>query len=358
MRILIYGAGVLGSRYAVGLQKAGQQVTILARGERYQQIRDGIVLEAVNTGELSMARVPVVEKLHAEDAYDLVVVLVRSNQVSEVLPALAANLYTPDVLFLGNNVHGAEEMIEALGRERVLMGFAAAAGVRDADMVRYLHSDKGSITYVGELDGQITPRLKRIQAAFAQSGFPVVFQRDILGWLRTHVAVISPAAYALYMCDGSNYRLARTRDAQVLLIRAIREGFNALKALGYPVVPASYLRMIHLPEPILVRLLQRLMDTKIAEIGMAGHANAARSEMEDLADGWWQLVQASGVPAPALQSLYLFRNPAQPPLAEESRQIPLKTREMWPVLGGLMLAAGLLGWAAGKIWKSPRRKTG
>ncbi|MCK4681956.1 hypothetical protein KAT59_02875 [Candidatus Bipolaricaulota bacterium] len=32
----------------------------------------------------------------------------------EVLPALAANRHTPDVLFMGNNAAGPDEMIEAL----------------------------------------------------------------------------------------------------------------------------------------------------------------------------------------------------------------------------------------------------
>ena len=32
MRILVYGAGVIGSLYAAKLQAAGQEVTVLARG--------------------------------------------------------------------------------------------------------------------------------------------------------------------------------------------------------------------------------------------------------------------------------------------------------------------------------------
>ncbi len=46
MKILFYGAGVLGSLYAARLQEAGQEVSILARGQRLADIREhGIVLE-------------------------------------------------------------------------------------------------------------------------------------------------------------------------------------------------------------------------------------------------------------------------------------------------------------------------
>ena len=34
MRVLVYGAGVLGSQYAVRLQDAGHDVTLVARGDR------------------------------------------------------------------------------------------------------------------------------------------------------------------------------------------------------------------------------------------------------------------------------------------------------------------------------------
>ena len=73
------------------------------------------MLEDVITRHRTTTRVNVVERLAPEDAYDLVVVLVPKNYVSEVLPAMAANRHTPDVLFMGNNAAGPDEMIEALG---------------------------------------------------------------------------------------------------------------------------------------------------------------------------------------------------------------------------------------------------
>ena len=172
MRILIYGAGVLGSRYAAALHQAGRQVTILARGERFKQLQEhGIVLEEINTGQRTVVPVPVVNALKPEDAYDLVLVIMRSNQVLDILPVLAANQHTPNVLFLGNNIHGPQAMTQALGRERVLLGFAAAAGTREGHVVRYIHADKNA-TCVGEIDGIYTERVKEIEAVFAGTLFP------------------------------------------------------------------------------------------------------------------------------------------------------------------------------------------
>src|SRR5919199_1129872 len=131
MHILVYGAGVLGSLYAARLHEAGHTITILARGQRLVDIRThGLVLEDATTGRRTTTHVATVEQLAPEDAYDWVIVLVRKNQLPSVLPALAANRHTPNVLFMVNNAAGPDALLAALGRERVLLGFPGAGGTR------------------------------------------------------------------------------------------------------------------------------------------------------------------------------------------------------------------------------------
>mgnify|MGYP001374583466 FL=1 len=55
MKILVYGAGVLGSLYAARLKESGQDVTVLARGKRFDEIEgQGIVLEHALKGTRSV----------------------------------------------------------------------------------------------------------------------------------------------------------------------------------------------------------------------------------------------------------------------------------------------------------------
>jgi 2-dehydropantoate 2-reductase len=73
MRILVYGAGNIGSLYAARLSQFGEDVSILARGERLARIREwGIELENVTSDEKTTVVVEPVETLGAHDAYDLV----------------------------------------------------------------------------------------------------------------------------------------------------------------------------------------------------------------------------------------------------------------------------------------------
>jgi 2-dehydropantoate 2-reductase len=116
MRILVLGAGVIGSFNAARLKEAGQDVTLLARGRRLADLREhGVVLEDFRTGRRTTTRVPLVERLGPEDDYDLALVVVRRNQIPSVLPMLAQNRRIPSVLFLGNNAAGAQDMVQALG---------------------------------------------------------------------------------------------------------------------------------------------------------------------------------------------------------------------------------------------------
>ncbi|MCK4693428.1 MAG: hypothetical protein KAT23_07340, partial [Anaerolineales bacterium] len=128
-KILVYGAGPLGSLFAARLQEGGNDVSILARGQRLTDLREhGIVLHDVDTDQQTVTRVNVVETLAAEDAYDLVLVIMRKNHALDILPILAANRHTPNVLFLMNNAAGPGELVDALGVERVLIGFPRSAG--------------------------------------------------------------------------------------------------------------------------------------------------------------------------------------------------------------------------------------
>ena len=278
MKILFYGVGPLGSLYAARLQESGQEISVLARGQRQADIRKhGIVLEDAITGHRTFTRVSVKERLEPTDAYDLVVVLMRKNQISAILPVLAENQNTPDVLFMCNSAAGPGEMTNALDSQRVLLGFAGAGGYRKGHIVIYeVVSGRRQPTMFGELDGGTTPRVKQIAEAFKGAGFPVAISNNMDAWLKTHGAEIIPTAGAFYMAGVDNFRLARTRDGMVLMVRAIKEGYKVLRALDVPITPSNHKVFNWIPEPLIIALMRRMLTTKMAETVLVGHANAAR----------------------------------------------------------------------------------
>ena len=107
LRVLIFGAGVLGSLYGARLAEAGNDVAVLARGRRLGELRArGVVLEDVRSGARTATPVRIVSELAPDDPYDVVVVLVRKTQLASVLPPLAASRATPNVLVMVSNPSG------------------------------------------------------------------------------------------------------------------------------------------------------------------------------------------------------------------------------------------------------------
>jgi 2-dehydropantoate 2-reductase len=284
MNVLVYGAGVLGSLYAARLQESGQNVSLLARGQRLQDIREhGIVLEDVLTGQTTTTHVNVVEQLGPEDRYDLAVVVMGKHQVAAILPRLSANQQIPSVLFLHNNAAGPQEMMQALGRERVLLGFPGAGGKREGHVIHYLLI-KQQPTTLGEVDGRTTPRLEQIAGAFKAAGFPSEKSRHIDAALKTHAIFITCIESAVAVAGGNN-ELASRQDLLVLMVNAIREGFKGLQALGIPIVPFKLkLMFLWMPKWFPVLYWQRTLKSQLGEVSLAAHATAAPGEIRQLID--------------------------------------------------------------------------
>ena len=227
MKTLFFGAGLVGSVYAHLLHQAGGDVTVLARGERHDWLKEnGLVLLNELTGQQDSSRVKVVNQLNADDEYDLVVVAIRKNKLLPVFEILAASPGVKNVLFMGNNALGFDEYVKHLPVEKLLMGFPGAGGGIREQVVHFADREKPrgkrrAIT-IGEIDGQNKERTLTVKSLFESAGVPVVQTREIDGWLKYHAALVSPLVGALYKHDCDNYQAAKDKET----LRALSEGAN------------------------------------------------------------------------------------------------------------------------------------
>ncbi len=303
MRIVVLGAGVVGSVYAGHLLLAGHDVALVARGTRLTELRaTGLVLEDAGSEERRQLSIEALDASALHPRCDLVVVAVRSEQLTETLPVLAEMTDAPDVLFLGNTAGHTRALIEGLG-DRALFGFPAVGGVRDGAAVRYVLIRQQKTT-LGEPSGMTSSRLRRLQAVFSDAGFPTRLTAHIEGWLLGHVAFVVPIAFVLYGADTDAVRLAHDPVALRLMVRATRQAFRALRAAHVAEIPTNltilYLRM---PEQFAVRYWQRVFASPRGELWFAGHSRGAAHEMALLRDELLAAVRRTGKPAPDLEAL-------------------------------------------------------
>jgi 2-dehydropantoate 2-reductase len=307
MRILVLGAGVIGSVYAGRLLQAGHDVALVARGRRLTDLRaHGLVLEDAESGEHRELTIEVLDGPAADVRYDLVVVAVRSEQLTETLPIAAAMTGAPDVLFLGNTAGQSRGLTEALG-DRVVLGFPGAGGVLDGAAVRYVLIGQQK-TMVGEPSGAISSRLRRLQAIFSDAGFPTRLTADIDGWLLGHLAFVVPIAFALYRADTDAARLARDPVSLRLMVRATSQAFRALRAAHVAEIPTNLaILYLWMPRRFAVGYWRRILASPRGELWFAGHTRRAAQEMTLLRGELLAAVHRTGRPAPELDSLLVPR---------------------------------------------------
>ncbi len=308
MKTLIIGAGPLGSLYTYLFHKAGIDVTLLARGEHYDYLREhGLTLINAFSEERVTEKVKVINRLHEEDEYDLVIVLMRKNSVRKLLPMLGKHKSLHHILFMGNNAAGFDEYFKFLPKDKVLFGFPGGGGSRIDHLIHYIDSEKPGGTrmpvILGEPDGEIYDRTRAIKSLFECADVPVKIVDDMDSWLRYHVAFVLPLAGALLQ-SGDNYLLSRDKATIGQYVLAVREAGRVLKSLGWKKSYNPKFQLFYwLPVGLLTKILSKVFDSKFSEIAMMMHIRAAKDEMEELAHEFRSLIAQTKVKTPNLHHL-------------------------------------------------------
>jgi 2-dehydropantoate 2-reductase len=305
VKILVYGAGVIGSLYAGKLQAGGHSVTVLARGDRLSEIRhDGLVLQDVISGGRMAIKVETAERIAADAHYDIALVTVRRDQLASAVPELMADRSIPNLLFMLNNPTGTESLAEGLGRDRVLLGFPGAGGTRDRHVIHYALIPQQPTT-LGEMDGQPSSRLRAIEMALRTSGFPTKISHDMDAWLKAHAFFVTAVSGAIYLAGGDCRRLSEEDTLLMLMTNGVREGFSAVRALGLTVTPLALRTLFTwLPKSFAISYWRKFFRAEMADYVFGRHAREASGEMRTIANDCRAILAATGTAAPALHRLY------------------------------------------------------
>ena len=299
MKILVFGAGVLGCNLARNLFRAGKDVTLLARGSWADEIRqNGLRIKDKFSPRLSVSRIPVVTELKPEDQYDVIFVVVRYTQIDSILDALRAN-GTKNIVFVGNNVR-AEALAASLPEKNVLFAFALSAGHRESDRVASI--DLKKIT-IGQLRGAPSnePLIGRV---FEGTKYKAVYQPNMGDYLLCHAAFVIPAAFACYKTDGNLKKLKGNTAYLSRMIDANIEGYRAIRNAGHEILPkedadfegAAYRKTC-------LRFFKLMCATSLGKICASDHAMNAVGEMSALNRDLKAFFDEQGAPYPVWREL-------------------------------------------------------
>lgn len=281
MRVLVVGAGVIGSVYGSQLAAANHAVTVLEHGPRTDEVAvKGLVVRDVTNQADAPAEVsPVSVVTDSTGRYELVLVSVWAVQIASVIDSLRHLSGRPVVLFFGNNPGGHATVAGGLPG-LVQLGFPGVGGSMRGGTVEFVRIPQQPTT----LESGGGPVIDEFDAALSSRGFATTRTSHMDGWLAYHGVFVGSITAALYRCHGDAAALSGDRDTLVLMCRSIEEGFGALKGQGVPGLPRN-LRMLHRPwlRPVAVRYWARTMASPMGERCFAAHARHAEPEMRSLA---------------------------------------------------------------------------
>ncbi|MBB6729622.1 ketopantoate reductase family protein [Cohnella zeiphila] len=276
-RLLIFGAGVIGSVYALRFAQYGLDVTLLARGKRLEALnKNG--LKYNDNGTIRKIPIRTIEKLENDDIYDFVFVPVRYDQAESALTAIKNNR-SETIVTLTNTV-GYDAWLDIVG-DRLLPGFPGAGGdIKDDVLYARFGSEKHQGTFFGEINGRTTERVKELARILETADLPYEIQDNIQAFHVSHAAIAAVNKH-FYTNDGmTDLETARSENTLSKVAADIKQNLRLVEQAGIPVIPSETKSMGELPEQdIVTKYRQMLSDSFIIDVKLGKHAVNQKAEI-------------------------------------------------------------------------------
>jgi len=307
MRILVYGAGVLGSYLAHELARGGNEVTMLARGRRADELQqNGNVIRHYLQLRTTVDKVNVIRELQPEDVYDLIFVVMKYPDFEAVLPALAAN-QSKHIVIMGNNANPIEMrhylQSNSPVEKKVAFAFQAFAGWRENGRVNCLRGPKVTLVF-GGLGEQLNWR-SVIDQALKHTRYKPITYTNMDEWLKSHFVMILPLNRIAVSYNGNLRKAARDKRLLNYVIDAIDEGHQVLIKNGYTITPANQQQLVRKYRKVVFTVLKILLATPIGRTTLSDKAVSA-NEMTSLYRAYSDLKKRANIATPNWDKLYNY----------------------------------------------------
>ena len=231
MKIAIIGTGGVGGYFGAKLAQAGNDVTLLARGEHLKAIqKNGLTVKSI-LGDFRVENIKVTDKISNIEKQDLVIISVKAWQVKEIGAELKTILNNDTIIIpLQNGVLAADELAENIDRKHILGGLCRIISKIEAPGVINHFGVTPTIVF-GELDKSKTERLARIQNVFNAAGIESKISDDIEAdiWKK----FISICVSGLLAVSNTTYgELRELKETRSLMVELINEVYMLSQKIG------------------------------------------------------------------------------------------------------------------------------
>ena len=281
MRILIYGAGVIGSLYAVLFAETGYDTSIYARGKRLEFLKKNGLLYKKNQS-IRRAEATILGELSDNDAYDFILLTVRENQLYEALAELKNNK-SNIIVTMVNSLDSYKKWEDIVGTGRILPAFPGAGGsinndgILDAALTPRLIQP----TTFAEISGNKSEKTKQFSKILRHAHIPYQKVVDMHMWQLCHLAMVVPIADAYYEADCPE-RAGRDWKTMKKTARRLKRNFTFLRKQKGKLSPWKMNIFRFVPLPFLTIMLAVTFGSSFGDKFMYQHAMKAPDEMREL----------------------------------------------------------------------------
>jgi 2-dehydropantoate 2-reductase len=232
MKICILGAGALGCSIGGTLAESGADVLLVNRSQPHVNAMNSAGLRMRDGDTERAVKVRAATSCKGLAPVDLVIVLVKSFDTRSVIESAADVIGDHTVVLSLQNGMGHEDILaEVVGRGKVLAGKTYVGGVMLAPG-HIIAGTRGKDTYIGELDGAITPRVQVIADTFKRAGLNTLVSADIMGTMWDKL-LVNVATGALSGITGLTYGdLYAVPEVKATALAAVNEAIAVAKASG------------------------------------------------------------------------------------------------------------------------------
>ncbi|MBK5721445.1 ketopantoate reductase family protein [Dysgonomonas sp. Marseille-P4677] len=309
MKILIYGAGVIGCTYGWQLAKAGNDVSIFVRKGKKQTLEEnGINIYCTDLRDRKKIiqditfRPKVIDTLTVDNDFDYIIVTTNNLNLDNVLTDLKETAGKADILFFQNVwINDVEKIKTHLSPEQYFFGFPfMAGGGRDENGINSIISgSKYSYTMLGEATGEITPRVKRIANILSDANMKPFISNQIITWLIPHYAfIVGISAGIITKGNMSNF----LKDSKTVKnsILAIRDGFHVCEAMGIDPKKEKVNKLYYLPLFISSFIVKKVFSDAAMQAMIDGYLKNSSYEIKGMIENIIQSAKTYNIEIPYL----------------------------------------------------------
>ena len=232
MRILVVGAGATGGYFGARLAQAGQDVTFLLREKRALAVqRDGLTVHSPH-GDFHF-QPSVLQASQLTGPYDLILLTVKSfgleAAIKDIAPVVGEDTMILPVL---NGMKHIETLSQRFGEHALIGGLCKINATLDADGHIHQMTPMHQI-YYGELSGEKTARIQRVDQAFKEAGFDAFLSETIMTDLWEKWLLLCSFGAITCTMHGNIGQVASAPGGTEFATGIVNEALTTMKAFGY-----------------------------------------------------------------------------------------------------------------------------